>query len=264
MEGQEGYEDEGEAVPAEVPEEELGVLLALTSTELEVLEAAHLTGLAGHRPSGTGAAVADGWVEAIRSLTVRGLLAHDGTIAAATPAGEVAQTLLDVRLGASTVIVVERLLGDPGHRRDLRVLHLLPVGGVLEDVHPDGVHGLDLVLDPGRLVRAVTDAILPPDVGRGPDAPPGSPGPHPVVVQQGEAELLPSLLGHPTVLAELTLVEQGGRVEGHLLALGPAGCWAASREEGPLRFVPVAVDWVGSRVTAWVEEVVDRGRSGER
>ena len=140
----------------------------------------------------------------------REIMAHDGTIAAATPAGEVAQTLLDVRLGASTVIVVERLLGDPGHRRDLRVLHLLPVGGVLEDAHPDGVHGLDLVLDPGRLVRAVTDAILPPDVGRGPDAPPGSPGPHPVVVQQGEAELLPSLLGHPTVLAELTLVEQGG------------------------------------------------------
>jgi hypothetical protein len=246
----------------EVPEEELGALLALTSTELEVLEAAHLSGLVGHRPAGVGRSVEDRWVEAIRSLTARGLLAHDGTIADATPAGEVARTLLDVRLGADTVIVLERLLGDPGHPRDLRVVHLLPVGGVVEDVHPDGVHGLDLVLDPARLVRAVTDVILPPDVGRGPAAPPGGPGPPPVVVQPGEVELLPSLLGHPTVLAELTLVEQGGRVQGHLLALGPAGCWAATREEGPLRFVPVAVDWVGSRVTAWVEEVVDRSVVG--
>ncbi|WP_134773679.1 hypothetical protein [Ornithinimicrobium flavum] len=243
------------------PDAAPGALLALTSTELAVLEAAHLAGLVGCRPE-PGRDEEDRWVEAIRSLTARGLLDRKGTIDGTTAAGEMAQTLLDVRLGAATMVVGERLLGDPGHRRDLRTLHLLPVGAVLEDVHPDGVHGLDLVLDPALLVRAVTDLIVPPDLGCHTQVAPGAPGPRPVVVHPGEVELLPALLGHPTVLAELTLVEQGARAEGHLVALGPAGCWAAAREEDPLRFVPVAADWVRSTVTGWVERVVERAADG--
>ena len=244
-------------LPAEEPpEEQLGALLALTGTELEVLEAAHLSGLIGSQPPVVGEEAAEaGWVEAIRSLTARGLVTRDGRIADGTPAGQVTQTVLDVRLGAGTVVVVERLLGDPEHPRDLRLLHLLPVGAVIEDVHPDGIHGFDLLLGPDQLAGAVTDLLVPPGVDG------GSPGRRrdgsvgPVVVNPEEVDLLPARLGHPTVLAELTLLRDGDRVEGHLVALGPAGCWAAARQQGPARFDPVTADWLRSLVSAWVEGV---------
>lgn len=265
-----GAPAESQAAIEEDAHEGLGPLLVLTPTELEVLEVAHLSGLVEHRPqAGEGEDRSAVWVEAIRSLTARGLLGPDGRIETATTAGELAQTVLDVRLGADAVVVVERLLQvedtdlaaarpepRPEPRRDLRLLHLLPFGAVVEDVHAEGLHGFDLVLDPEHLVPAVTDTVVPPDAVEGERQ-----DDQPVVIEvdPDRADLLSGLLGHPTVLAELTLATGDGRGEGHLVALGPGGCWAAPRGPGPLTFVAVPPNWVARTVTDWVATVLASG-----
>lgn len=303
-----------------------GPLLVLTAVELEVLEVAHLRGLADHVPadpasdgqpgpatrgapgplpgeaagpwSDEASHVGSGevthptseetdaaWEQAIRSLTARGLVDARGRLSEVTASGVLAQTILDVRLGASAVLVVERLLGDPQEsptgppageergqdsapaphpppgagRRDLRILHLVELGGVVEDVHPDGAHGLDLVLDPAHLVDAVTQMLLPPDA---------APGAGPTVLG-ARPEEFGERLGHPTVLAELTLVgpDPQAPAEGVLLALGPGGCFQAPRPAPagqvaapPLDFAPVDPSWVGAVVGGWVEAVVARAQ----
>lgn len=243
----------------------VGALLTLTATELEVLEVAHLSGLVDHRPPADEAgATGATWVEAIGSLTARGLVGPDGRLDETTAAGLLAQTVLDVRLGADALVVVERLLQaddlgphrQPGARRDLRLLHLLPVGAVVEDVHSEGLHGFDLVLEPGDLVRAVTDALVPPDAAAGPD---DESRPRVVDVDPDRTDLVAALLGRPTVLAELTLAIHEDRTDGHLVALGPGGCWAAPRQPGGLRFVAVPTDWVARTVGDWVAGVVTAG-----
>lgn len=256
-----------------------GPLLVLTAVELEVLEAAHLQGLAEHTPAGGGSSAPAGpdvdaaWDQAIRSLAARGLLGPDGRIEERTTSGLLARTVLDVRLGSAALVVVERLLGGPDERRDLRQLHLVPPGAVVEDVHAEGLHGFDLVLDPVDLGRAVTQMVVPPDAAA------GSGGPR--ALDPARPELLANGLGAPTVLAELSLVTPtstgGAPADAYLLALGPGGCFAARRPRpdvpgpgtdapvpgrapGPpaaLTFLPVTPGWVEELARAWVGTVVE-------
>lgn len=281
-----------------------GPLLVLTDVELGVLERAHLRDLAHGASRGADAPAAAPCVqrelepvvpvedddpraaEAERSLRARGVVAVDGSLTSLTAAGALAQLLLDVRLGARAVVVVERLLGAPApvdedgptptpggaHQRDLRLLHLVPEGGVVEDLHPEGLHGLDLVVDLAGLVQAVTQVLLPVD------AVPGDPHVEIPPVDPASPELLADLLGRPTVLAELTLLVPpdegdaradgqhdgaGGadghpQPEGHLVALGPGGCHAAPRPAPGelLRFAPVDPGWVHDLVARWVGGVL--------
>lgn len=265
-----GPAEEGAAGPTGEDGASDGALLVLTTTELQVLEVAHLSGLVEHQPQveGPGGDVAEAaWVEAITSLSARGLIGADGRLEEGTAAGQLAQTVLDVRLGADALVVVERLLqvDDPGPRRrserqagsgprrDVRVLHLLPVGAVVEDVHAEGLHGFDLVLEPDDLVQAVTDVLVPPDAVAGPEE---DGRPQVVEIDPGRADLVAAMLGYPTVLAELTLATAEARTQGHLVALGAGGCWAATRRPGPLRFVAVPAGWVACTVGEWVAGVV--------
>lgn len=268
-----------------------GPLFVLTGTELEVLETAHLRSLTDHLPEGLGLDpghdppdpddIGAAWVEAIGSLTARGLLDHDGELSG-TAAGLLVRTLLDVRLGATALVVVERLLGGPEQRRDLRLLHLVELGAVVEDLPAEGHHGLDLVLDPDLLVEDLVGLLVPPDASRG-DREGSS-----LELDPQAPELMGERLGHPTVLVELTLVRPGAAVtdptrpeEAHLVALGPSGCWAARREQapgpggdqspagqqsprgGPLTFRAVGPDWVRSTVTAWVGAVLQPGEEAQ-
>lgn len=260
-------------------------LLTVTATELAVLEAAHLRQLValggGHEgcPADEGGEGDDVRREAVRSLTARGMLTVEGALHEESVAGQVVELLLDLRVAASSLVLAERLLGLPvqqeqelsqdpdGGRRDLRMLHLTDLGGVVEDVHPDGIHSLELLLEPEDLVRAVTDFLVPPDAAPGAGevrhADPANP------------EQLPGLLGKPTVLGQLTSVEAGpdhtpGRTPpssapeptgavhpSSLVALGPGGCFAA--ELAPARslaFAPVDPGWVAATVGGWVRSTV--------
>ena len=244
----------------------VGPALVLTVEELTVLEQAHLRGLeavpgdpllSADNPDVSADnpdALADspdvhdvGLLQARWSLIGRGLLSPQGLVPEDTDLGLLLQTLLDVRVAAEALVVVERLLGEG--RRDLRLLHLVPQGGVVEDVHPDGLHGLDLVLTDAGLVTAVTQMVVPADAqaGRGEE----------VTVEMSDFAALPDLLQRPTVLAELTMLRPEGEETGHLVALGPRGCWAGPRlsGQGRLRLSPVEPDWVGELVSTWVGDV---------
>lgn len=233
----------------------LGPALVLTEEELAVLEQAHLRSLIDAEdgaPSDAGAG------EARRSLVGRGLLTPHGTLPDDTDLGLLLQTMLDVRVAAEALVVVERLLGEG--RRDLRLLHLVPQGGVVEDVHPDGLHGLDLALGPADLVAAVMQMVVPDDAtaGQGLD----------VSVGPDELAGLPELLGRPTVLAELTVLRPDEEeATGHLVALGPDGCWAGERPSGQgppegLRLSPVGPERVAELVQPWIHGVVAEQRGG--
>ncbi|QFG68944.1 hypothetical protein [Ornithinimicrobium pratense] len=259
-----------------------GPALVLTAEELAVLEEAHTRGLAAlpgqpelsgqpelaesqetqldQVATRTGAAdrsspglVRDaGSAQARWSLIARGLLTPDGQLPEDTDVGLLLQTLLDVRLAAEALVVVERLLGEG--RRDVRLLHLVPQGGVVEDVHPEGLHGLDLGLDVRGLVTSVTEMVVPADA-RGGDGPEVTADLEDVA---GVSSLLPTLLHRPTVLAELTMARPQQEATGHLVALGPRGCWAGPTPagQGLLRLSPVEPGWVGELVTSWVQGVV--------
>lgn len=232
-----------------------GPTLVLTAQELTVLERAHAAGLGTDgTPSGEDQDE-DGPPEQVAqarwSLTARGLLTLDGALPEDTDLGLLVQTILDVRVGASALVVVERLLAEG--RRDLRLLHLIPEGGVVEDVHPEGLHGFDLALTGADLVETVTTMVVPGDAepGQGQE----------LTVE--DVSLLPVLLHHPRVLAELTVVDETGE-RGHLVALGPGGCWAGPRPDGPepLRLAPVGPGWVEEVVTGWVHATVRPAAAG--
>lgn len=253
-----------------------GPTLVLTAQELAVLEQAHAQELGwapgdleepvepgeprepGETGDPTEADEAGAEAEEVQldqarwSLTARGLLTRDGLLPVDTDLGLLVQTFLDVRVAAQALVVVERLTGEG--RRDLRLLHLLPEGGVVEDVHAEGLHGLDLALSAPDMVEAVTRMVVPPDAvpGEGSD----------LVVE--DVAGLPAALREPTVLAELSLVHPEGEEIGHLVALGPGGCWAGPRPNGraPLRLRPVPPGWVGELVTGWVEATVRVGGAG--
>lgn len=274
-------------------------LLTLTATELAVLEGVHLEQVLDLPPGQVTEARLDDThrarhQEAVRSLTARGLLTPDGRLHDLTVAGLVAELVLDVRLAASSLVVAERLLGEelPGERpqqaaeepraataagrRDLRMLHLADLGGVLEDLHPGGLHSLELLVDPGHLVQAVTDFLVPPDAvaGTGPAR----------LAEPGRADTLPQLLGSPTVLGQLTLADQDGPagwsehvaglgatppppelvVESYLVSLGPGGCFAADlSREGQLAHVPIEPGWVHRTVDGWVARTVESADAEE-
>lgn len=239
----------------------VGPALVLTAEELVALEEAHtrgLTALPGQPGVGELWEDREGGVvaQARCSLTARGLLAPDGRLPGESDLGQLLQTLLDVRLAAEALVVVERLLGEG--RRDVRLLHLVPQGGVVEDLHPEGLHGLDLVLSVVDLVASVTEMVVPGDA-RGCDGPE-------ITAELGLGDglsSLPTLLRQPTVLAELTLARPRQEATGHLLALGPRGCWAGPTPagQGLLRLSPVEPGWVGELLTSWVQDVV--GGPGE-
>lgn len=182
------------------------------------------------------------------SLVARGLLLPEGRLPEGTELGLLLQTLLDVRLAADAMVVVERLTGEG--RRDLRLLHLVPQGGVVEDVHPEGLHGLDLALSGSDLVAAVTEMVVPADARAGAG--------EEITLVMADVDALPVALHHPTVLAELTLVPARGVEVGHLVALGPRGCWAGPRPRGqePLRLAPVEPGWVEELAASWVHDLV--------
>lgn len=278
--------------------EQPGPLLTLTGRELEVLEAAHAQSLAA--PVEADGDPGPAWVEAVRSLTARGLIDRTGRLAG-TAAGLLVRTLLDVRLGAEALVVAERLLGDPEERRDLRLLHLVELGAVVEDLHAEGYHGLDLVLEPVAVVEDLVAMLVPPDAAEGPAAEgapaesraaEGTPAERPaagrpagevLVLDPDTPEVLGERLGHPSVLVELTLVRSpAGLVVGgspaaredasatgedpaHLLALGPGGCWVADRRPGggPLTFRAVTPGWVRETLTGWVGAVLRPGEEAQ-
>lgn len=238
-----------------------GPALVLTTAELTVLEQAHIVGLTtptedpGRQPDQTepepdhgGARPPADLAQARWSLIARGLLLPEGRLPEGTELGLLLATLLDVRLAADALIVVERLIGEG--RRDLRLLHLVPQGGVVEDIHPEGLHGLDLALSGADLIRAVTEMVVPADARAGAG--------EEITLVMADVDALPVALHHPTVLAELTLVPARGVEIGHLVALGPRGCWAGPRPRGqePLRLAPVGPGWVGELAASWVHDLV--------
>ena len=119
----------------------VGPLLCLTATELEVLEVAHLHGLAGHRPTPAqeGEDPGPAWMEAIASLTARGLLDARGRLHEGTAAGQAAQTMLDVRLAAGAVVVpLPSEAAAPAHTLTLRMSEVAWQGDAQFTVSLDG------------------------------------------------------------------------------------------------------------------------------
>lgn len=252
--------------PGPLPGPPPGPLLVVTGAELAVLERAHLRGLDGageQRSAGPDAAGDRRLAEARCSLLGRGLIDEDGYLGRSAPA-DLAELLLDVRLAARTMVVVERIVAGHEHRPDLRILHLVPEGGVVQDVHPHGLHGFDLHVDAQDLVRAALAPVLPSDARPGQGAVRHVDPAHP--------ELVAAVLEQPGVLAELTLAgADGERVEAYLLAVGRAGCFLARRPQPPdtprdspppdaqpqLPFTPVSPGEVQDLITRWVQETVE-------
>ncbi|WP_151525256.1 hypothetical protein [Serinicoccus kebangsaanensis] len=244
-----------------------GPLLVVTPAELELLEDAHaahlgLEGPAGGPADGQGqgrppARGRAGRTEALRSLQGRGVLDAQARLVAGSAVADLVLVLLDVRVSAQALLVVERRLAGSEHQADLRLLHLVESGGVVEDLHPQGWHALDLCLEPAELADRALEPMLPPDAAPG--------GGEPITLDTGDPDPSTARLS-ASVLAELTLVRPDGRPEASvLLAVGERGCHLAHREDldeatrrgsGALVFTPVAPDTVRELVRGWVRRVV--------
>ncbi|MFX0537705.1 hypothetical protein ACQBAT_10055 [Ornithinimicrobium sp. Y1847] len=191
--------------------------------------------------------------QARSSLQARGLLGADGLVPQDTRSGQVLTTLLDVMALATSVVVVERIVGaieerDVPERHSTRALHLCDLAAVVQDLTDEGLVALDLLLDPGEAAGALVDVVLPPDVRDASDAG----GPDRVLGPAG-AESLPDLLDRPTVLVETMVIHPdedddpaahpGPATPSTLLALGPGGCFLAHRTAGapPTAYRPVSV-----------------------
>lgn len=260
--------------------------IILTGTEVVLLEQVHRRcgepAAAGRRPLADAPGVDSPEVaEARRSLIARGLLDGWGRLADDPVLGPVTATLLDVRAGAARVITVERMLatdmpGAPpaagvrsaldgsvadGSALDshaataLRLVHLIPEGACVEDLLPDGSHHLYLLLGLADVVPAVTAVTVPGDAVAGARR---------VQVPLPRLDELAAALGRPTALVELTVLDPGAPASqpGHLLALGPTGCWVSEVDRGaplpdPLCFEPVDSSWVEERMRDVLVEVAD-------
>ncbi|WP_299519919.1 hypothetical protein [uncultured Serinicoccus sp.] len=264
-----------------------GPVLVVTAVELELLEDAHdrsldpatldegaarLGTVTGPTPRACPPAAQErprpARAEALLSLQGRGLLDADGALTAGTALTDLVLVMLDVRVAAEALLVVERRLAGAEDRPDLRLLHLVAAGGVVEDLHAGGWHGLDLLVDPGQLAEEALAPVLPPDAraGRG----------EPVVLDPDDPDAAAAALG-AGLLAELTLARPGsGTEESVLLAVGESGChvaWApATPREGPstagvlddrpaapprLTFAPTSPDALRALVREWVSRVVE-------
>lgn len=281
-----------------------GPLLALTSEELMALERAYRAWLedavsGDRRRAGYGddaepgiepgieAGVAE---QAALSLQARGMVDGLGHLRVDTLSGALVAQVLDAMTSSVLALVVERLMGGgssvsgDGTQAEVtgcvRTVYVHTAGGCLHDIHPSGIHTFDLVTDLAALPQAVREVLVPPDAAAG-----GGPA---RLVEPGDITALPPLLGQPMVLGELTAVHPNGSSVGHLVALGPGGCFAAVREghdpnglredddpdglrEGDdptdqhgqavddpsgvhLVFEPVDPDWVAT----WTQEMIDR------
>ncbi len=203
--------------------------------------------------------------EARLSLVARGLLGRDGGLCEDDDLAVLVVTLLDVRLAADRVLVVERVQAAPEVTaeplRGTRLVHVVDSGACVEDVLPDGSRHLYLVLDRAQVGTWVAAVTVPGGAaaGRGPV----------LVVDRDRPEQIPTILGRPSVLAELSVLpsaaeahrsthDRDGAPVHHLLALGPSGCWvtdvAAGRSlPGRVTFRPVDPGWVQD----WVRSVLD-------
>ncbi|ANS80695.1 hypothetical protein SGUI_3299 [Serinicoccus hydrothermalis] len=269
--------DEDEEVPAPPTDEEVAVpdpsagqdprpatagdgpLLVLTSEELDLLEAAHARhlGLDPDTVSTTTAPGPDGTAraEAMRSLQGRGLLDERGLLTEDSALADLVLLLLDVRLAARALLVVERRLAGAEERPDLRLLHLLETGGVVEDLHHGGWHGLDLCLEADDLAERALAPVLPPDAVAGDG--------EPVVLDPADPDASAARL-RASVLAQLTLASPEAEIEESvLLAVGERGCHLARRGHGPDAEVAAAVlepvdpDDVRDLVRGWVSQIVE-------
>jgi hypothetical protein len=261
--------------------------LVVTDMELSELEGAHRRLLAGSEPVGQeveDSVPAGGAREARRSLMARGLLDESGGLAGADDISVLVTTVLDVRLGADLVLVVERVeavggagsdgdgagtahagevSSDPEVRRGTRLVHLVASGACVEDLLPDGSHHLYLLLDRADVVAWVTAVTVPrcAVAGTGPVR----------AVHPDRPEEIPLMLGHPCILVELSVIVPDQEVRDavdaetaspahHLLALGRSGCWVTEVDPGrslpeTVLFRPVHPGWVGE----WVRSALDDG-----
>ncbi|MDO5739323.1 MAG: hypothetical protein Q4P07_04155 [Ornithinimicrobium sp.] len=217
-------------------------LFTLTTAELDVLTTAHHRLLLGpEAPAGMLEGCGEDHEQASASLFGRGLLDADAALVEDDPASVLVTGILDLRLAADRTLVLRRFLGVPiadrtkAHERSsARIVHLVPeAASCLEDVHEAGLHTFSIVDALEDVVRVVTDFLVPAEaapvrgcVSDGVRWPPG-----------GRVEDLMTQLQHPTVLAEVcdvTLVEGQPRPgQEHLVALGPRGCFVATRPGHP-------------------------------
>lgn len=224
-------------------------VLVLTPEELDLLEEAHAHSL-GVEPE-RDVPVTPARAQALHSLQGRGLLGGDARLLEGGALTDLVLLMLDVRVAADALLVVERRLAGSEDRPDLRLLHLLPSGGVVEDLHPGGWHGLDLHVDPDLLAEQALATVLPPDAraGEGDD----------LVLDLGDPDAAASW--GAVLLAELTLARPaGGTEESVLLAVGSSGCHLATdpgRTDGRVTFVPTTPEVVQTMVREWVSRVVD-------
>jgi hypothetical protein len=268
----------------------------LTGTELAVLEEAHARLLDPGRTSWVRTDSGDvldvahvaARAEALRSLTVRGLVGPEGVLREDDPLSAGLALALDVRAASEGVLVVERTVqvaqGPVRATTVARVAHLTRLGACVEDVGDDEVgevHGLALLTDPEEVTTALTDVLVPPD------AAPGA-GPPRRVTSSRATELVRDL-GRPTVLAEITWAPADGvngsgagvdawpgpGVRSWLVALGPGGCFGGTRGggtrgdggrgadqgytggTGDVVLDPVEPGWVGDLLGRLVSAVVE-------
>ncbi|GGK62338.1 hypothetical protein [Ornithinimicrobium pekingense] len=274
--------------------------VVVTQTELTLLEAAHRRLLGEDPDVAAGPAHVDAAVvdadpaagagaarEARLSLVARGLLDRAGDLLEDDEAALLVTTLLDLRLAADRVLVVDRVVagagpaagagdddGDhvpgpgPRHSHGTRLVHVLGDGACVEDLLPDGARHLYLLLDAEEVVPWVTDVTVPPDA-----APATGP---PRAVRPDRPEEIAEVLGRPTVLAELSVLTPGDGAPAAwtgqeapptraLLALGPAGCWVTEVRRGEdlpghVLFRPVHPGWVEEWVRSAARPAPTAGR----
>lgn len=256
--------------------------VVLTSTELDVLERS-LAAEEGTAPEEEPDEVDPSALqEAVRSLTVRGVLAPDGRLGD-DMLGVWLGTALAARFAPGVVLSVVRtvagrvedslatdLVGDPHAGHGDRLVHLTHRVACVEDVLPGGVQ---LALGaPGQAADEVVSVCLPADASAGT----GPAFTHALAGLARPDGALAHALGRPTSLLRLESdvprhVAAAGGSGGpavpppscHLVALGPRGCWVADLPAGPpatvAEFRPVGPGWVEDWVRARAEPFSGQG-----
>lgn len=180
--------------------------------------------------------------------------------------------LLELRDAAPTVLGVRRLVGalrrsgedEAAPSTATRYVHLLPGVAVVEDVTPQGMHAL-MVVVPEDWPDVLGQFLLPPDAvpGTGPPRqvrPPTTQGDRAAGADPGltlvpDVAALMESLGHPTVLADLELLRPDTPEPlRRTLALGPGGCFTC-RARG--RFEPSDPARLPGDLVQWAREGLD-------